>query len=153
MGHFTLDAPAFVQLRKSCRPPPTVTRHCHRGLGCWREERPRGAPTALYWNGKALGISLPVLFLPPPTPPPAPSRLLRAGKSRSLQHPPSSLLVPNEGPEGERSLRPREDGHPGVWRPASPLGLLKDRAWQNSFGVLGAFRRLQLITLFSFFPT
>ena len=91
----------------------------------------------------------PVPFLPRPPP----DSHARAGKSPEN---PSIFRAPflcQTRARGERGAsRPREGGHPGLWRPAVPLRLRKDSARQHSSGVLGGFHGSRLITLFSFFP-
>lgn len=120
--------------------------------GCWLEGETPAEPLLTCYSGMVsdpLGISLRPCPVPSfPTPFPAPSRLLCAGKSSRLQHPPSFLLVPNRRPEGKKRLE--AEGRWSSWRlEASGPTATKDNARQHSLGVLGGFHGLELITFFS----
>lgn len=110
---------------------------------------PHGAPNMPCWNGDPLGISLrpcPVPFLPHPIPPhpqlPPDSCALGSPEASSILHP--SFSCQTRARRERSASRPREDGHPGVRRPAVPLRPRKDNAQQNSLGVLGGFHARNL---------
>lgn len=113
MGHFTLDAPAFVQLRKSSRPlysdPPLPS-----GAGMLAGGETPRSPHRAVLEWKSFG-NLPAGALPSPSHP-APSSL-QAPARWEVQKPPASSILPScakRGPRGREE--PQAEGRWSSWR-------------------------------------